>query len=174
MMTNQEKALNLIINEMESLVKKGYDPVIVENAFMDFFSGKNIIGSSVVQVFKKQLFQGFLSKLGLEPTSFMGQVLSNAFANVSFKDYYRLFTDCNFTTGIISKTLLESFIDKWRVQSGMDSLLHVALKEVLFEAATATQTYKSLSGKLNGIVCPILKDISSKNDLSSLKKLANI
>ena len=156
---------------MENLKKKGYDPIIVENAFMDFFSGKNVIGTGIVQAFKKQIFQFFLSKLGVDSKSFMGQVLSNAFANVAFKDYYKMFTDCNFTTDIISKSMLESFIDKWRVQKGFDSLFHVALKEVLVEAATSSQTYKSLSSKLNGFVCPILKEISSKIDLGPLKAL---
>lgn len=172
-MTKEEKALKLMVSEMDNLKRKGYDPIIVENAFLDFFTKGNSVGGGIVQTFKKQLFQYFLSKLGVGSDSFMGQVLSNAFANVQFKDYYRLFTDCNFTTDIISKTLLESFIDKWRVQAGMDSIFHVALKEVLVEASTSTEAYKSLSSKLNGFVCPLLKEVSSKFDLSPLKKIAS-
>lgn len=171
-MTNEEKALKLMLKEMETLKRKGYDPVIIENAFMDFFTGGNSVGGGIVQMFKKQLFEFFLSRLDVDSKSFMGQVLSNAFANVQFKDYYRLFTDCNFTTDILSKTLLESFVDKWRIQAGMDTIFHSALKEVLVEAATSTQAYKALSSKLHSFVCPLLKEAASKIDLSPLKKIA--
>jgi hypothetical protein len=172
-MTKELNLLNNILLEMDSLVSKGYDQTIVENAFMDFLGkGKSSVGSGITQTIKKSTFEFFISKLGVNPKSFMGQVLSNAFANVQFKDYYRLFTDCNFTTDIIAKTLLESFIDKWRTQAGFDSLLHMALKETLVEAATSTDMYKGLSSKLHGFICPLLKEASSNYDLNPLKKIS--
>jgi hypothetical protein len=173
-MTKELQLLDQLLNERDNLIDKGYDRLLVEDSFWNFLmgKGKDSVGSGIVQTFKKSIFQFFLSKLGIGPESFMGQVLSNAFANVSVKDCYRLFTDCNFTTDIIAKTLMESFIDKWRVATGFDSLLHVALKEVLVEAATSTEVYKKLSGKLQTFVCPILKEASSKIDLGPLKRIA--
>lgn len=171
-MSKETEVLNRVIVEMQNLIDKGYDPKIVKEGFFEFFGKGNSAGSGIVQTFKKSILEYFISKLGLDPKSFMGQVITNAFANVEFKDYYRLFTDCKFTSEILAKTLLESFIDKWRIAAGMDSLIHIALKEVLTEAATNTETYKNLADKMSGFVCPMLKEISSKIDLNPLKKIS--
>jgi hypothetical protein len=171
-MGKEIETLDKLLNEMDNLIKKGYDPLIVENAFWDFLSGKgkDSVGSGITQTFKKSIFEFFVRSLGVDPKSFMGQVLSNAFANIEFKDYHRVLTDCNFTTEIIAKTLLESFIDKWRIEAGFDSMLHLALKETLVEALSKTDVYRSLADKLTGIVCPLLKAAASKYDLNPLKK----
>jgi hypothetical protein len=172
-MKNKNEIINALSKEMDKLISEGHDKKVVQESFYDLLGGlKGNVGSGIVQTFKKTIFSYFISKLGIDPKSFMGNVLSNAFANVEFKDYYRLFTDCNFTTDILAKTLLESFIDKFRMQAGFDSILHTALKEVLVETATNTDMYKGLSGKLHGFVCPALKGLTSKIDIEPLKKIA--
>jgi hypothetical protein len=173
-MKNEDVILEGLLKEVDKLIGEGYEQRVVENAFWDLLGGNNAVGSGIVQTFKKTIFGYFVEKLGIDPKSFMGNVLTNAFANVQFKDYYRLFTDCNFTTDILAKTLLESFIDQWRNQAGFDSIFHTALKEVLVEAAANTTVYKGLSEKLHGFVCPALKELTSKVDISPLKKVAGI
>jgi hypothetical protein len=169
-MKNEDIILEELLKEVDKLIGEGYEQRVVENAFWDLLMGNNAVGSGIIQTYKKAIFGYFIEKLGVDPKSFMGNVLTNAFANVEFKDYYRLVTDCNFTTDIITKTLLESFLDQWRNQAGFDSMFHTALKEVLVEALASTSVYKGLSKKLHGFVCPLLKEISSKIDLSPLKK----
>jgi hypothetical protein len=173
-MKNEDIILEELLKEVDKLIGEGYEQRIVENAFWDLLGGNNAVGSGIFQTFKKTIFGYFIEKLGIDPKSFMGNVLSNAFANIQFKDYYRLVTDCNFTTDILAKTLLESFIDRWRNQAGFDTVFHTALKEVLVEAAANTSVYKGLSKKLHGFVCPLLKEISSKIDLNPLKKAVGI
>lgn len=169
-MKNEDIILEELLKEVDKLIGEGHEQRVVENAFWDLLGGNNAVGSGILQTFKKTIFGYFVEKLGISPKSFMGNVLTNAFANVQFKDYYRLFTDCNFTTDIIAKTLLESFIDQWRNQAGFDSIFHTALKEVLVESMANTSAYKGLSKKLHGFVCPALKELTSKVDISPLKK----
>jgi hypothetical protein len=87
---------------------------------------------------------------------------------------YEFFTNCNYFVSQVTKAILETFVDKWRIsvnKGSMDSLLGQALKEVIVEGATNTAAYKSLEGKLLQFVCPMLKEISSKIDLGPFKSV---
>ena len=174
-MTKEELIVKKLLAERKRLLKEGYDPVLVENAFWDWFKGsKNSAGDAVVQVIKKQIFMAVIKYFGFSETSFFAQAIANAFANVPITRLYEFFTDCKYFVAETTKAILETFVDKWRIsvnQGSMDSLLGQALKEVIVEGATNTAAYKSLESKLLKFVCPMLKEVSSKIDLGPFKSV---
>jgi len=177
-MTKEELIVKKFLAERKRLIQEGYDPVIVEDVFWDWFKGsKNSAGDAVVQVIKKQIFLAVIKYFGFSETSFFAQAIANAFANVPINRLYEFFTNCNYFVSEVTKAILETFIDKWRIsvnQGSMDSLLGQALKEVIVEGATNTAAYKSLEGKLLKFVCPMLKEVSSKIDLGPFKYASSI
>jgi len=177
-MTKEELIVKKFLAERKRLIQEGYDPVIVEDVFWDWFKGsKNSAGDAVIQVIKKQIFLAVIKYFGFSETSFFAQAIANAFANVPINRLYEFFTNCNYFVSEVTKAILETFIDKWRIsvnQGSMDSLLGQALKEVIVEGATNTAAYKSLEGKLLKFVCPMLKEVSSKIDLGPFKYASSL
>lgn len=177
-MTKEELIVKKLLAERKRLLQEGYDPVLVENAFWDWFKGsKNSAGDAVVQLVKKQIFLAVIKYFGFSETSFFAQAIANAFANVPITRLYEFFTDCNYFVAQTAKAILETFVDKWRIsvnQGSMDSLLGQALKEVIVEGATKTSAYKSLESKLLQFVCPMLKEVSSKIDLTPFKSVSGL
>ena len=174
---NQKDLFNsILLEEANKLIDKGYDPLLVEQGLLDFIGGGlgsigKFGGAGLTQTLKGQLFSGLLAGLGLDPKSFFGLALTNTFANLEIKDYHRAFTDCDFTTQLIAKSILESFIDQFKNAQGLDGLLATALKETFVEAAANTEIYKNLAGKLSGFVCPLLQGVASKFDMSIFKDI---
>lgn len=162
-----------LIQEKLRLIEEGYNKRLVEDALWDV--GKSILGSAGVgftQTIKGQIFEYLVTSLGIPVNSYIAQALKNMFANVEFKDYYRLITDCSFFTKQFTKSLIEAFIDVWRKSAGFDSFIHNMIKETLVEAASNSELYKKLEKNLAGFICPILKNLASKIDLTVFKAMA--
>lgn len=156
-----------LMEEVENLVNQGFDRSVVEEGFADWLSGKNLGGTAITQTFKTQIAKYVLKSLGIEDTnSFLALALTNFFANVEFKDYGKI-TDCSFVSSELTKAILETFIDKMRIQAGMDSILFTALKDVLTEAGANTEAFKGLQGYVNSFICPVVKQIADKFDFSA-------
>lgn len=176
---NIEKILNL---EAQKMIDEGFDPKLVREVLLE--NGESSItnlvsqgassiadfgGAGVVQYVKNQMLSWLLEKLGLDPKSFFSIALSNMFANLQFKDYWKFFTDCEFTTALVAKTLIESFIDQFRIEAGYEGFIYGALKETLVEAAASSDLYIKLSEKIEDKICSFLHELGEKYDLSPLK-----
>jgi len=154
-----------LMEEIERLVDQGFDREVVEEGLFDFMSGLG--GKVATQTIKGQIMKYILGKLKIvNPDGFMGLALRNTFANLEFKDYGKL-GDCAFLTPLMTKSILETFIDKMRISAGMDSVLFTALKETLTEAGSNTEAFKSLEGYVSSFICPITSQIADKFDLSA-------
>lgn len=154
-----------LMEEIEKLVDQGFDREVVEEGFLDFFSGLG--GKAVTQTVKGEIVKFALDKLGIiDSDSFLGLALRNTFANIEFKDYGRL-GDCSFVSAELTKSILETFIDKMRIEAGMDNILFTALKETLTEAGANTEAFKKLQSYVSSFACPLVKQISDNFDLSS-------
>lgn len=162
-----------LVHEKLRLIEEGHNRRLVEDSLWDI--GKALLGSAGVgltQTIKGQIFEYLVSKLGVPVDSYIAQALKNMFANVEFKDYYRLVTDCSFFTKQFTKSLIEAFIDVWRKSAGFDSFIHNMIKETLVEAASKTEIYEKLEKNLSGFICPILKNLTSKIDMTVIKSMA--
>lgn len=176
-MNKKDLVIKNLLSERKKLLDQGYDPIIVENAFMDFFKlGKSSIGDAMIQLLKKNFFLSVVKYFGLNEKSFFAQAIGNAFANVPINRIGEFFSDCNYFVDETTKTILETFVDKVRIslnKDGADNLFGQALKEILVEATSKTETYKALSKKLHTFVCPMLKEVTKKIDLSPFENIAN-
>lgn len=162
-----------LVHEKLRLIEEGHNKVLVEDALWD--AAKGILGSAGVgftQTLKGQIFEYLVNSLGIPVDSYIAQALKNMFANVEFKDYYRLITDCSFFTKQFTKSLIEAFIDMWRKSAGFDSFIHNMIKETLVEAASKSELYVKLEKNLAGFICPILKNLTSKIDMTVIKSMA--
>jgi len=152
-----------LTNEVEKLVKQGFDRQVVEEGLFDFVSN---MGTGVAQAAKGELAQFALKQLGIiDPESFLGLAITNFFANVELKDYGKL-TDCEFVTEQLAKSLIESFFDEFRKEKGLDSFIYTAIKDSIVETAASSNLYKTLAKKLTTFVCPLVSQIADKFDFS--------
>jgi hypothetical protein len=92
--------------------------------------------------------------------SYVGLAIVNVFANTDFKDMGRLFNDCNFSSPIITKSLLEAYLDKMAVDHGIDSFVYSAIKNMVTESAAESSAFKALQDKVSQMICPILEGLS--------------
>lgn len=165
-MNIDRKLYEKLLDEVERLVDQGFDRSVVEEGLGDFFTG-GLGGEVVTQTLKGQFMKSILKTLGIvDENSFLGLALQNLFANISFKDYSRL-GECSFVAPQLTKAILETFIDKMRIQAGMDSILFTAIKETLTEAGSNTAAFKSLQKYVSAFICPVIAKISSNFDFSA-------
>jgi hypothetical protein len=123
--------------------------------------GKDIaksIGIGVSETLKKRLAKYVLSQLNVSPDTFLGLVLTNFFANLSFNDYKKVFKDCDFTCSLLSESLVDALIDQMRIKFNFDSISWSIVQDTIMDRLKQTDTIQSISAKLNGYICPHLAD----------------
>ena len=167
-MNIDKKTFEKLIVEAESLVDRGFDRNVVEEGLFDFLQGTG--GTAITQTFKSQMIKFILDELKIVDTkSFLGLAIMNLFANIEFKDYPKL-TNCGFVSDQLTKAILETFIDKLRLQGGalgLDQILFVGIQNIITETAANTEAFKSLQGHVSTFICPIVKQIREKFDFSA-------
>jgi len=142
---------------------------INENVFGDIAGAFSFnLGGGLTQGIKEQIASYVVKMLGFDDKSYWSKALINAFANVDFKDFPRLFKDCKFASTILTKSLLEAYLDQFAAKSGFDSFIYKALKNIVTETAANTTPFLKLSDLVSKLVCPILKQVESEGLLSSL------
>jgi hypothetical protein len=122
----------------------------------------NKFSQSVKERAAKFVLKSISKYLGLGDieNSYFGLALVNVFANTDIKDFGRLLTDCKFSSPIITKSLLEAYLDKMASKEGFDSFVYSTIKNVVTETAAETAAFKFLQDKVAMIICPILSSIS--------------
>jgi hypothetical protein len=142
---------------------------INENILGDISSAFSFnLGGGLTQGIKEQIASYVVKMLGFDDKSYWSKALINAFANVDFKDFPRLFKDCKFASLILTKSLLEAYLDQFAAKSGFDSFIYKALKNIVTETAANTTPFMKLSDLVSKLVCPILQQVESEGLLSSL------
>lgn len=172
-MVNHENLYLELVHEKMRLIESGYDRRLVEGELWDFAKGMvGVVGVGAEQAIKGQIFEFIVTGMGIPVDSYIAQALKNMFANVRFRDYGRLISDCNFFTAQFAKSLVEAFIDVWRKSAGFDSFIHNVIKETLVEAASKTEVYQKLEKGLVKFVCPILKEMRGKIDMTTINAMS--
>lgn len=156
-----------LIQEAQRLIDQGFDEKVVREGFFDFMQGTG--GSAVTQTIKTEVAKYILDKLKIVDTnSFLGLAILNLFANIEFKDYPKL-TDCGFVSAELTKSILETFVDKMRISAGLDAILFKGIKEVVTEVGANTEAFKTLQKYVGQIICPIVAEIGDRFDFSSFE-----
>lgn len=123
---------------------------------------KNLMGTlrgTLVEFALKTL----LKKLGLSPKSAIGRLFITTLGNVeSFTDIPKLFTDCNYVSKLLSKSVVESIIgslgDKYVASGIVPDAVRNSLTDLLYEQSFMEKIQSAISGS----VCSILGGIKTK------------
>jgi hypothetical protein len=173
--SNIDNIVNSIFENVTNDLSK-YKKTIKEddNFLSTALGGIKNIGSSLfsnpaeklTQAFKERIGKFIVGKIGSFigypniQNSYVGLAIVNVFANTDIKDMKRLFNDCDFSSPIITKSLLEAYLDKMAVDHGIDSFVYSAIKNMVTESAAESSAFKALQDKVAQMICPILEGLS--------------
>ena len=146
-----------VINEMGVLKNNGYDVDVINESFFEWLSGLvggtvSGIPGSVPQLGKEYVVDWFLKTLGLDTKSYLANVVSTAIGNISFKDYGKLFTDCRFTSEVLSQSVAEAFFKQMQSKSESASMGVGGILVGLLRNSVADTLVKDKNGIIGGMV----------------------
>ena len=152
------------INEVHFLREIGVDNNIIEEGIGDMFSSVlGNSGSGIMQYFKVKFANWVLEKLKIaDPNSWIGEIISQLFAQLPIKDYGRFVSDCNFATDKISQALAESAAVHFAKQKGWDNPITGVLMQSASESLFSSQFIDSLQENLANVICPLFGQVSAK------------
>lgn len=152
------------INEVHFLREIGINDNIIEEGIGDMFSSVlGNSGSGIIQYFKVKFANWVLEKLKIaDPNSWIGEIISQLFAQLPIKDYGRFVSDCNFATDKISQALAESAAVHFAKQKGWDNPITGVLMQSASESLFSSQFIDSLQENLANVICPLFGQVSAK------------
>lgn len=133
-------------------------PSKAKNAANTVTSVGKSVGTGLIETFKKQIAKYLVSKLNIDPNSFMALVIVNFFVNLDFRDYKKVFADCEFTCSLLSESLVDALIEQMRIKLELDSITYSVIQDTVMDQLKQVDTIQAISDKLNGFVCPHLQD----------------
>lgn len=133
-------------------------PSKASNAVNTVTSVGKSVGTGLIETFKKQIAKYLVSKLNIDPNSFMALVIINFFVNLDFRDYKKVFADCDFTCSLLSESLIDGLIEQMRIKLNLDSITYSIIQDTVMDQLKQVETVQAISEKLNGFVCPHLQD----------------
>lgn len=146
-----------ILTEVHYWRSRGLTEVEIAAGLKDMFGSlTDKVGLGFGQTIKKEIVRWLMTKIGINPNTWTAVVFENAFANLNFKDYGKVFTDCSFTSGLLAKSIIESFIDKWRYEKGFNNMFLVFLQDTVVESIADSDIVNKLEEKISPVLCPIL------------------
>lgn len=144
-----------------------------ENIFGDIMGGLGSnLGDKLIQGGKEAIASRIISYLGFDQNSYISLLLINLFANLEFKDYANILSDCKKYTSVIVKSALEAWLDMAAKKMGggaMEGFVYSALKNTVTETAAQSAVFKKLEKLASSMVCPIIEGLSGGVKDGSLK-----
>jgi hypothetical protein len=170
---NYIKLIDDVVVEINELKENNYNEELINENFFSWltnFLGNTVGGvpGSLPQMGKEYVVDWFLKVLGLGKGSYLANVVSAAIGNIPFNDYGKLFTDCRFTSEILSKSLVEGFLkqmsdkptDSFSVSNAIVGLLRNSVTDTLFKDKDGM--VGQMSEALNDFICGKLNSVHSK------------
>jgi hypothetical protein len=134
-----------------------------ENVFGDVTSALGSgLGGKLLQGGKEVVAKKIISYLGFDVNTFIGLLIVNLFANLEFKDYPTILSNCDKYTAVIVKSALEAWLDLAAKKMGggaMEGFVYSALKNTVTETAANTTVFKKLEKLASSMVCPLIEGI---------------
>jgi hypothetical protein len=160
---NQKKVGSELFEEVMYLRSQGFNSQILNEGLFDFLGGA--LGHStegVTQFFKEKLSDKVLTILGVNPDSWVGGVVSTTIGNLALSDIPKVFTDCSFTTKLLSKSIAEEAVNQVRLGVGVSGGFYDILSNTLVEMIEKGDFAQSIEEKLADSICPMLSDVRQK------------
>ena len=145
------------------LRSQGFVSPLLNESLFDFLGG--VLGHStegVGQFFKEKLVDKVMTVLGVNPDSWIGGVVSTTIGNLELKDISKVFTDCTFTTKLLSKSIAEEAVNQVRLGVGVSGGFYDILSNTLVEMIEKGEFAQSIESKLAESICPMLSDVRQK------------
>lgn len=158
--------------EIIQLKENGYNVEIINESFFEWIMNllKGTVGNvpeAIPQLGKEYVVDWLLRTLGIGDTSYFASVISAAIGNIPITEYGRLFSDCKFTTHILSKSLIEG-VFKMMVSksemSGLSAALLTTLRNSLADTLLddTSGTVGAMAAKLEDFLCGKLNKVNTK------------
>ena len=152
-----------LFEEVMYLRSQGFVSPLLNEELFDFLG--SVLGHStdgVTQFFKEKLVDKVMTVLGVNPDSWIGGVVSTTIGNLELKDVPKVFTDCTFTTKLLSKSIAEEAANQVRLGVGVSGGFYDILSNTLVEMIEKGEFAQSIEAKIAEVVCPMLSDVRQK------------
>lgn len=168
-MKNFDKAMTVGLQEVNYLMENGYSNELINESFFDWLKG--LIGgtisdspNSLTSTIKEYIGEWLAETLGAKENTFIKNTIIAAVGNIGVTEYGKLFTDCEFTSNVISKSLVEGFLrqlteKKEALGSGAGGFIVTTLRNSLADQLFEGQDsyVKKVQDTVNSFICPKLK-----------------
>jgi hypothetical protein len=152
-----------LINEMVYLNSQGFDKQVINEGFWELMSGifpKGI--DSIFDTFKERGVAWLIEKLGLNPDSWLSNVIITGLGDIDIMDVPKLFSDCTFASKAISKAIAEGTIRQFQQKKMSDSTIADVVRNTVVEMLSETELGQKLESAIGSLVCPLISGLSGK------------
>ena len=113
---NQIKLMKEVSEEISELKFNRYNVDLINESFFDWLS--SFLGVET-QNMKEYIVNFFIKLFGIDPSSNLASSISMAIDNVPESEYGKLFTDCEYTSDVMSKAMVEAMMEQ--MSGGLES-----------------------------------------------------
>lgn len=113
---NQIKLMEEVTEEISELKSNKYNLDLINESFFDWLS--SFLGVET-QNMKEYIVNFFIKLFGIDPSSNLASSISTAIDNVPESEYGKLFTDCEYTSDVMSKAMVEAMMEQ--MAGGLES-----------------------------------------------------
>ena len=162
-----------MVNEVKNLRNQGISDKIISEQFEDFFNalggffGKSGVQSTIAGgiggTFVEYAAEFLIKMLGIPTNSPVAQLFITSIGNIgSFENIPRMLTECDFTAGLLAKSIVESIAKNYVDDYIGDGFLASALRNTLTDAAFSTDLVSGIQKNISGKVCEIIGQLGDK------------
>jgi hypothetical protein len=162
-----------VVNEVKNLKNQGISDKIISEQFEDFFNalggffGKSGVQSTIAGgiggTFVEYAAEFLIKMLGIPTNSPVAQLFITSIGNIgSFENIPRMLTECDFTAGLLAKSIIESIAKNYIDDYIGEGFLASALRNTLTDAAFSTDLVSGIQKNISGKVCEIIGQLGDK------------
>ena len=162
-----------VVNEVKNLKNQGISDKIISEQFEDFFNalggffGKSGVQSTIAGgiggTFVEYAAEFIVKMLGIPTSSPVAQLFITSIGNIgSFENIPRMLTECDFTAGLLAKSIVESIAKNYIDDYIGEGFLASALRNTLTDAAFSTDLVSGIQKNISGKVCEIIGQLGDK------------
>lgn len=170
---NRRLVFYSVVNEVITLKKQGLSNRVISEQFEEFFNALGgFFGKPGVQgtitgglggTFVEYAAEFIIKSLGIPTNSPVAQLFITAIGNVgSFENIPRMLTECDFTAGLLAKSIVESIAKNYIEDYIGSGFLADALRNTLTDAAFNTDLVSGIQKNISGKVCELIGQLGDK------------
>jgi hypothetical protein len=162
-----------VVNEVKNLRNQGISDKVISEQFEDFFNAlggffgkpgvQSTIGGGIGGTFVEYAAEFIIKMLGIPTNSPVAQLFITSIGNIgSFENIPRMLTECDFTAGLLAKSIVESIAKNYINDYIGSGFLADALRNTLTDAAFSTDLVSGIQKNISGKVCEIIGQLGDK------------